>query len=228
LIVGITGGSASGKTTLALELTDRLADLEPLVLHQDRYFRDFSELPPEEREAARTANRPDAVVWPALIEHVGLLRSGQAAPAPPPGTRAHARGDATAPLQARHLVIVEGHLILWNAELRALMDLKLFLDVPVDERVLRRISRDVGRGGELERVVTWYRRDVLPNYPVFTETCRAFADLVLPFAQPNPVAVAAVAAAVRQMVRELQTGGERGAAVGPEVGMSSRGAQAQQ
>src|SRR5207248_2609752 len=118
-----------------------------------RYFRDWSELPPEEREEANTANRHDAVRWPALVEHVRLLRAGQPAPDPVEGTRAHARGDAPTQLSATHLVLAEGHLILWNEELRSLMDLKLFLDVPVDERVLRRVTRDVQRGGNLDGVV---------------------------------------------------------------------------
>jgi uridine kinase len=200
VVVGICGGSASGKTTLALELREALQDLDPLILHQDRYFRDWSDVPPEEREAARTANRPDAVAWPILIEHLRLLREGKAAPAPPPGTRAHARGDASGPVSASHLVIAEGHMLLWNEELRKLMDLKLFLDVPVDERVLRRVTRDFQRGGNLDRVVAWYRRDVLPNYPVYTETCRNFADLVIPFARPNPAAVGAIVAAIRALV----------------------------
>jgi uridine kinase len=205
LIVGICGGSASGKTTLAKELSERLADLEPLVLNQDRYFRDWSDVPAEEREEARTANRPEAVRWPILIEHVRLLRAGQPAPQPPPGTRASSRGEPPGEIKAEHLVIVEGHLLLWNEELRGLLDLKVFLDVPVDERVIRRVLRDMQRGsGDLERVVAWYRRDVLPNYPIYTETCRAFADLVLPFARPNPVAVTAVAAAIRQMIQALQ------------------------
>lgn len=200
IIVGICGGSASGKTTLATALGEALADLQPLILNQDRYFRDWSEFSAEEREAVVTANRPEAVVWPSLIEHVRLLRDGQAIPGSPPGTRGAARGDASGPFRAEHLVIVEGHLVLWNDELRGLMDLKLFLDVPVDERVLRRVTRDLGRGGNLDRIVSWYRRDVLPNYPVYTETCRTFADLVIPFARSNPTAVAAVIAAIRALV----------------------------
>jgi uridine kinase len=200
VVVGICGGSASGKSTLATALGEALADLQPLILNQDRYFRDWSEFSAEEREAVVTANRPEAVVWPSLIEHVRLLREGQPIPGSPAGTRGHARGDAPGPFTAEHVVIVEGHLVLWNEELRALMDLKLFLDVPVDERVLRRVTRDMGRGGNLDRIVSWYRRDVLPNYPVYTETCRTFADLVLPFARPNPPAVAAVIAAIRALV----------------------------
>jgi len=207
VIVAICGGSASGKTTLATTLSEMLIDLDPLILHQDRYFRTWAELAPEEREAARTANRPEAVLWPALIEDVRRLREGERLQGPPAGARGSALAEAPPRAPADHLVIVEGHLVLWNAELRALMDLKLFLDVPVDERLLRRITRDVARGGELDRVVSWYRHDVLPNYPLYTETCRAFADLVLPFARPNPVAVAAVAAAIRDLVQSREAAG---------------------
>src|SRR5689334_3874924 len=104
VVVGICGGSASGKTTLAAALAEALSDLRPLVLNQDRYFRDWAEFSPEEREAVVTANRPEAVLWPILIEHVRLLRAGSAIPGPPPGTRAHARGEAGGPFTAENVV----------------------------------------------------------------------------------------------------------------------------
>ena len=199
--VGISGGSASGKTTLAKALVERLKEFSPVILHQDYYFRNWSEYPPEEREKVITANHPDAVQWNALLGHIRQLIARQAIETPPEGTRAFARGDAPATIQPSDLIIVEGHLILWDAALRDLMDVKLFVDVEPHERVLRRLLRDVAqRGGDLEGAVAWYRRDVIPNFPVYTEPCKAYADIVVPFLDENPVALQTLVAGLRDRI----------------------------
>jgi len=196
-VIGISGGSASGKSTLAAALAERLAAFKPIVLNQDHYFRDWSTLPPAEREARMTANHPDAVRWSSLVDHVGRLREGKAVTVPAPDTRAAARGDAGTSLGPTRLLIVEGHLIFTEAALRGLFDLKLFLDVPPDERVLRRMLRDaVERGGDLARAIAWYRHDVLPNYRLHTEPTRQFADLVLPWTEPREAVIDLIAAGV--------------------------------
>ncbi len=199
--VGISGGSASGKTTLAKALAERLKEFSPVILHQDYYFRNWSEYPPEEREKVITANHPDAVQWDALLGHIRQLITRQPIETPPEGTRAFARGDAPATIQPSDLIIVEGHLILWDAALRDLMDVKLFVDVEPHERVLRRLLRDVAqRGGDLEGAVAWYRRDVIPNFPVYTEPCKAYADIVVPFLDENPVALQTLVAGLRDRI----------------------------
>src|SRR4051794_10890061 len=196
-VVGISGGSASGKSTLAAALAARLASVAPIVLNQDAYFRDWSALPPEEREARMTANHPDAVLWPELVAHVAQLRHGVAVRTPVPGTRASARGDAEAPVGPTRLLIVEGYLIFGEPTLRPLLDLKLFLDVPPDERVLRRMFREaVERGGSLERAIAWYRHDVLPHYRLHTEPTRQFADLILPWTEAREEAIDLLAAGI--------------------------------
>ena len=204
--VGISGGSASGKTTLATTLAEELREFSPVILHQDYYFRDWSEYPPEERERVITANHPDAVRWEALLEHIRQLIARQLIETPPEGTRAFARGDAPATIQPSDLIIVEGHLILWNAALRDLMEVKLFVDVEPHERVLRRLLRDVAqRDGDLEGAVAWYRRDVIPNFPVYTEPCKAYADLVVPFLDENPVALQTLVAGIRDRIVNQRT-----------------------
>ena len=196
--VGISGGSASGKTTLAKALADGLKEFSPVILHQDYYFKDWSEYPPEEREKVITANHPDAVRWEALLGHIRQLIARQPIETPPEGTRAFARGDAPTTIQPSDLIIVEGHLILWDVALRDLMDVKLFVDVEPHERVLRRLLRDVAqRGGDLEGAVAWYRRDVIPNFSVYTEPCKVYADLVVPFLDENPVALQTIVAGLR-------------------------------
>ena len=204
--VGISGGSASGKTTLATALAEELKAFSPVILHQDYYFRDWSEYPSEEREKVITANHPDAVQWEALLGHIRQLIARQPIETPPEGTRAFVRGDAPATIQPSDLVIVEGHLILWDAALRDLMDVKLFVDVEPHERVLRRLLRDVAqRGGDLERAVAWYRRDVIPNFSVYTEPCKEYADLVVPFLDENPVALQTIVAGLRERIVNQRT-----------------------
>lgn len=199
--VAISGGSASGKTTLARTLAEGLKDCAPVILHQDYYFRDWSEYPPEEREKVITANHPDAVQWDALLRHIRQLIARQPIEVPSEGTRAFARGDTPTKIQPSNLIIVEGHLILWDAALRDLMDIKLFVDVEPHERVLRRLLRDVAqRDGDLEGAVAWYRRDVIPNFPVYTESCKAYADLIIPFLDENPVAVQTLVAGLRNRI----------------------------
>lgn len=182
LVVGISGGSAAGKTTFAEALVTRLQSVASVTLNQDRYFRDWSDIPVDQREAARTSNHPRAVLWDALTDHVQALKKGQDIVVPIPGTRAMLRADAPKTIQAAPLILVEGHLVFSHAPLRDLMDVKIYLDVDTHERVLRRMLRDTTRGPmDLEAAVAWYRRDVIPNYPVHTEPTRKFADLILPF-----------------------------------------------
>ena len=203
ITIGIMGGSASGKTTFARALAEELSEFSPVVLNQDSYFRDWSEYSEAERERVITANHPDAVLWDALIADIKKLRSRNVIHVPTPGTRAAQRGDEKTSIQPSEVVIVEGHLIFWSEDLRDLMDIKLFLDVDAHERVLRRMLRDVAqRGGDLEWAINWYRRDVLPNFPVYTEPCKQYADLVIPFQDENPVALHTLIAAIRARIQE--------------------------
>ncbi len=203
ITVGIMGGSASGKTTFATALAEQLAEFSPITLHQDSYFRDWSEYTPEEREKVVTANHPDAVCWDVLIADVEKLRSRNPIETPIPGTRAAQRGDEKKIIEPSDVVIVEGHLIYWNQQLRELIDIKIFLDVDAHERVLRRMLRDVGtRSGSLESAISWYRRDVLPNFPIYTEPCKKYADLIIPFLNDNPVALQTVTAGIRAQLSD--------------------------
>ena len=200
IVIGVSGGSAAGKTTFTDMLADRLADFGPVVLNQDNYFRDWSALPEDEREIKRTANHPRAVLWEHLIAHVKCLREGQAIEMPLPGTRAFRRGDDPQKIVPERLIIVEGHLIFSQEALRSLLDIKLFLDVDTHERVLRRMLRNTSSGMSLEDAVAWYRRDVVPNYRVYTEPTSAYADLIVPFEGDVQVAVDVVANGIRRMI----------------------------
>ncbi len=203
ITIGIMGGSASGKTTFARALAAALEEFMPVVLNQDSYFRNWSEYSEAEREHVITANHPNAVLWDALIKDIKKLRKRGTIEIPTPGTRAAQRGDEKTSIQPSDVLIVEGHLIFWSADLRKLMDIKLFLDVDAHERVLRRMLRDVAqRGGDLEWCINWYRRDVLPNFPVYTEPGKQYADLIIPFQHENNVALQTLVAGIQRRIRE--------------------------
>ena len=201
VLVAITGGTSSGKTTLTRALSEHLADLRPVVLSQDAYFRDYSMLPAAEQEAARTANRPDAVNWDALVPQLEALKRGEAISHPVPGTRAGARGDAPLRLEPAPVVLLEGRLLLVEERVRDLADLKVFVDCDVEVRVLRRIQRDTSRpAASLERSLEWYWRDVLPNNQRYTALQRGYADLIIPHERPNPLAYRLLAASIRSLL----------------------------
>lgn len=180
-VIGISGGSAAGKTTFTAALAQQLEDRRPAVLNQDRYFRRW------ERDEERTTNHPRAVQWEALINDVGALAAGGAVE-PPAGP----------PVGPGRVVLVEGHLLFGCEDLMPLLGLKVFLDVDPHERVLRRMLRDTASGQvDLESAVAWYRRDVLPNFPRYTEPTKRLADIVVPGEKDMSTAIALVAAGVR-------------------------------
>ena len=206
ILVAIAGGTSSGKTTLTRQVAQHLADLSPVVLNQDAYFRDFSDVPEDEREAARTANRPDAVDWAALRPQLAALKRGEAIMQPAPGTRAATRGDAPARIEPAPVVLLEGHLLLVDEQVRALADLKIFVDCDVEVQVLRRIQRDTSRpNASLERSLAWYWRDVLPHNQRYTNLQRTHADLIVPHDRPNPLAARLLAAAIRDLTGKSRT-----------------------
>lgn len=204
VLVAITGGTSSGKSTLTRALSAHLQETggpSHVVLGQDTYFRDFLDVPEAEREAARTANRPDAVLWAALVEHLEALKRGEPVQHPVPGTRAYQRGDGQTALGPAQVVLLEGHLLLVDERVRALADLKVFVDCDVEVRVLRRIGRDTSRSPDaLQRSLEWYWRDVLPNNQRYTQMQRAHADVILPNDRTNPLHAPLLAACIRALL----------------------------
>ena len=208
--IGIGGGSASGKTTLARALATNLQEYNPVILSQDYYFRDWSGYPPEERERVRTANRAEAVHWPAYMEAVHKIQAGEPIQEPAPGTGRYQRNpESVTTTLPGQLLILEGLFALWSEELRELIDLAIYVEVEDSERILRRLMRDRQRrgGGGLERSVAWLRRDVLPNFPTFTGATKQYADLIVPNLHPESRAVQIIAQGIRSIL-ENQDGTE--------------------
>ncbi len=198
VVVAIAGGSATGKSTLARALAEQLDDLQPVILGQDRYFRDFAEYTPEEREKVRTANSSNALHWAAFHDALEALCDGRSIVEPAPGTRPYQRGERPHTVGPAGVVLIEGLFALWDERCRHLADLRLYTEVDDDERVLRRVHRDITeRGATLEGVIAWYRRDVKPNYPTYTAATRRYADLIVPTDRVNAVAIRALVDAIR-------------------------------
>ena len=199
LVIAISGATASGKSTFARQLCELLQDRLPVLLNQDRYFRDFHELTDEEREKAVTSNHPRAVLWDELVMHLKKLKAGGAVTMPVPGTRAQQRGDERTELGPSEVVIVEGHLLFNEARVVALADLRVFVDANVHERTVRRLLRDTASGKTtLEGAAQWYRRDVIPHVARYSESRHKLADVVIPFDRDNTLAVRVVADWVRK------------------------------
>jgi uridine kinase len=206
-VIGITGGSASGKTTITNRLIELLPEYRFAVLHQDRYFKDFTFLPDAERELLATANNPDALVWPEFLEQFHRLLEGRAVTEPVPFTRLSRRAAAPVTIEPGDILIVEGLFALWHDGVRAEMDLRIYMEVDDDERVLRRIARDiVERGGTVPNVIAWYRKDVAPNFPKITKPTARLADVVVPNHKSCDVAVRLIADGVRAQLRERAEG----------------------
>jgi uridine kinase len=205
ILVAITGATSSGKSTFSQDLCKRLQAHSPVLLNQDRYFRDFRDVPKSGREAAVTSNHPRAVLWDELITHLGKLKAGQPVSVPVSGTRAQMRGDAPSELGPSMVIILEGHLIFNEPRVVELSDLLVFVDANVHERAVRRLLRDTASGKtSLEKATAWYRRDVIPNVAAFSEAKRDIADLIIPFDQDNGLAAQILADWITKQVERLR------------------------
>jgi uridine kinase len=189
MILGICGGTGSGKTTVASRLAEALGPDQALLLAQDYYYKDSSNLPFEER-ARQNFDHPDAVDFELLIQHVDALRSQQPVQQPWYDFSAHVRRPETKRVDPRAVVIVEGILIFQNSRLRELFDLKLYVDTDADVRFIRRLRRDIReRGRSVDSVVEQYLETVRPMHQQFVEPARRHADIVIPEGGKNDAAM---------------------------------------
>ena len=189
MILGICGGTGSGKTTIAARLAEALGPDKALLLAQDSYYKDSSHLPLEARMRLNF-DHPDAVDFDLLIQHVDALRSHQSVQQPSYDFSTHVRRPETKRVDPRSVVIVEGILIFQNSRLRELFDLRLYVDTDADVRFIRRLRRDIGeRGRSLDSVVEQYLETVRPMHQQFVEPGRRHADIVIPEGGKNDAAM---------------------------------------
>jgi uridine kinase len=189
VIVGVAGGSGSGKTTVVRRILESLGPDEVTVLDHDRYYRDRNDLRLEER-AVLNYDHPDALETDLLVRHVRELKAGRPVDVPRYDFTRHARLPETELFAPRRAVIVEGILVFTSAELRQLMDIKVFVDTDSDTRFIRRLVRDVAdRGRTMESVIDQYQSTVKPMHLEFVEPSKRYADLIIPVGGQNTVAV---------------------------------------
>ena len=188
LVIGIAGGTASGKTTLMKNLINEFGG-QVTVLSHDNYYKRHDDMPYEER-CMLNYDEPAAFDTSLMVYHLDQLRHGYSIECPVYDFTVHNRSDETIRLGPHKVIIVEGILIFENEELRNLMDIKIFVDTDADIRLCRRIKRDVNkRGRSLESVLTQYQQTVKPMHERYVEPSKKYADLVVPEGGKNLVAL---------------------------------------
>lgn len=190
LIIGITGGTGSGKTTVAKSVIDRLGSDKVTFVSQDNYYKDHSHLSMAEREVINF-DHPLVFDNELLIEHINLLKEGKTAYAPVYDFTIHARSkDETVELKPNNIIIVEGLHVLFDENLRQLLDIKVFVDTDPDVRILRRVLRDIEeRGRTIHSVYNQYLTSVKPMHEAFIEPSKKYADLIIPEGGQNEVGI---------------------------------------
>ena len=201
VLVGIAGGTGSGKTSFAQKIQDRIGQDLCLNLNQDSYYKDGSGLT-SEAQAAINYDHPDAFDTSLLVQDLRDLKAGRPVPYLTYDHATYSRKVLPDPLTPRPVILLEGILVLVEEPLRRLMDIKLFIDTDSDVRILRRLQRDIReRGRSFESVKKQYLDWVRPMHLEFVEPSKRYADLIIPEGAENAVAIEAVAARIRAMLR---------------------------
>ena len=200
LVIGIAGGSGSGKTTVAQEILSRVGPDRIAFLQHDSYYKDLSGLPPAQR-AELNFDHPNSLETELLIEHVISLRDGKAVQVPIYDFSHHSRTDQTFTVAPHRVILVEGILIYVEPSLRALFDIKIFVDTDSDLRFIRRLERDITeRGRTTESVIKQYQATVRPMHLEFVEPSKRYADVIIPEGGFNTAALDMVAARIQTLL----------------------------
>jgi len=200
LLIGIAGGTGSGKTSVTSAIAAEFRSDLILVVQHDSYYRDISEYGAVQPSEINF-DHPRALETSLLIEHLSRLKAGQTVDQPVYDFSTHRRSTRTLRLQPRDVVIVDGILVLAERELRDLLDIKIFVDTDADERFIRRVRRDINeRGRTLESVIGQYLSTVKPMHLEFVEPSKRWADVIIPGGAENTVAVRMVVTMIRQRI----------------------------
>ncbi len=207
LTIGVAGGTASGKTTVARKIFEQISPDYLAYLDHDAYYRDLSHLPLEKR---RTVNfdHPDSLENELLIAHLAALQQGQAVQVPVYDFAHYIRTDQLRRVEPRPVILVEGILIFVDKTLREMMDIKIFVDAPADLRFIRRLKRDVmERGRSVNLVIEQYLETVRPMHLEFVEPSKQFADVIIPRGGKNLTAIQMVVAQIQGMLDQANPTG---------------------
>ena len=205
IVIGVAGGSGSGKTTVVRKIFDAIDDAHVTVIEHDRYYRDRNDLRLEER-AALNYDHPDSLETDLLVRHVNELRAGRSVEVPVYDFARHARKHETETITPRRALIVEGILIYTDPALRKLMDVKVYVDTDDDTRFIRRLRRDISeRGRTVESVIEQYMSTVKPMHLEFVEPSKRYADIIVPLGGHNLVAIDMLLTLIRGLTAPSST-----------------------
>lgn len=200
LIIGIAGGTGSGKTTVVHQIMNELPQTEVGILSQDSYYKHNPHLSYEERSMINF-DHPRAIDFDLLVQHLKDLKEGKTIEQPVYSFVTHNRTDDTIITHPRKVMLVEGILIFNNPDLRDLFDVKVFVHADSDERLIRRLKRDISeRGRDMEEVLNRYQSTLKPMHQQFIEPTKAFADIIIPNDKYNTVAIDVVRAVINQRI----------------------------
>ena len=202
ILIGITGGTGSGKSTIAREIYKKFGDQCIAMIEQDSYYKDQSHLSFDER-IKTNYDHPDAFDTALIVEHLNMLLSQKAIEKPIYDFQAHNRKVETIKLEPRDIVIVEGILILQEPDIRDLLNIKIYVDTDADVRIIRRLIRDINeRGRTVDSVINQYLNVVRPMHLQFTEPTKRYADIIIPEGGHNKVAIDIIVANIKQFLQK--------------------------
>ncbi len=198
LIVGIAGGTGSGKTTVVNKVIQALPEESIALIPQDSYYCDNAHLPLEQRQQLNF-DHPDSIEWPLLVDHIQMLKQDQTIQQPIYSYLTCIRSSESIPVTPKPIVIVEGILILGDPGLRKLMDIKVYVDADADDRLGRVIYRDmIERGRSVKAVLDRYEKTVKPMHLEFIEPSKRYADLIIPQGGENEVGIQVLVSLIKQ------------------------------
>ncbi len=201
-VIGVAGGSGSGKSTVTREVLASIGPEMVAVVMQDDYYLDQTHMSPEDRRKTNY-DHPDAFDWPLMMQHVQALRRGEAIEMPEYDFALHNRSSKTIHVKPAPVIVIEGLFALFDADLRKMMSLKVFVDTAPDVRFIRRLQRDIAeRGRSTESVITQYLETVRPMHKQFIEPTKRRADVILPHGANGP-AVDIITTKVVSLIRDL-------------------------
>lgn len=203
LVIGIAGGTGSGKTTIANFILERVGPEQISFLPHDAYYKDLSHLPREERDQINF-DHPSSLETELLIEHIKDLKAGKEIQLPSYDFKTHTRNRETLPISPQPIILIEGILIFVEPELRKLFDVRIFVDTDADIRFIRRLQRDINeRGRTTQSVIRQYLDTVRPMHLEFVEPSKRYASVIIPEGGFNTVALDMIVARIEAMLEEI-------------------------
>jgi uridine kinase len=201
LIIGITGGTGSGKTTVVNQIVNQLPEDQVGVISQDSYYKDTSDLSFEQRTQINF-DHPKSIDFDLLVTHLKQLKKGETIPQPVYSFKEHNRTKKIIYTEPKQVMIVEGILIFAHPDIREMFDIKIYVHADSDERLIRRLKRDISeRGRDLEEVLNRYQNTLKPMHQQFIEPAKEFADLIIPNNRYNTVAIDVVRTIINQKLK---------------------------